>query len=422
MPQHKYQLFISYEREDAGDSSLLIYTHLVRWFGENAVFRDKQKIPTGAKWQNHLKRHVEDCLGFIVVIGPDWNTSRIQKKLNNPDNWVRKEIECALRNNKPVFPVLMDGVRSLNTDLLPEAIRKALPTNNYFFFSDGPEFEIALNRLCVDVSHRTGLNSIDLANKDKTPAYEQLISRIDRYRETICVKQSVKHGQFLYMAVGGKRAGFRHFAVRCALDALNSTGHSDSGADSQNYKELSLEWNSFAEIKDPAIRKSELLCDISKKLLNEELTGTVDHLVQNIRQKITTSRQPTVVYSTVRSGTGGSVVIDEWFSIWRTLVPQSHNKSSFIVILFVRQGFIGKIMPPMKKPEMCDCLIDPVLGLIERDHIDEWTESQLRVKASPTLYMDVKARWKKLFRFPWSKCRFDDVSDTVAEAWLENNQ
>jgi hypothetical protein len=419
MSEKVYDLFISYEREDAGDSSLLIYTHLAQWFGEYRVFRDKQKIPTGSKWQKNLRRQVEGCRGFIIVVGPDWNTPRIRQKLNDPDNWVGKEIVCALTNNKPIFPVLMGGITSLNTDLLPEVIQPAFTTNNYFFFMDGPEFERSLNRLCSDIAGRTELDTLVSGAGKRAPPYERLISRLDRYKETICVKRNVKTGKLLYLAVGGRKAGFRHFAVRCALDALNHSGQLASDFERESYRDISLDWTGFDEIDDPAVRKTEMLSKIAEKLINSVSTGTDEQVIQSIRQKIANSRQPTVVYATVRSGAGDSGKINEWFSIWKSLVPQSQHTASLIVILFVRQRFFAGIMPSLKKPEMCDCLVDPVLGLIERNHIEEWTENLLRVKANDALYLDVKVRWKRLFRFPWSKCRFDDISDTVAQAWME---
>jgi hypothetical protein len=422
MPDNTCNLFISYEREDAADSSLLIYTHLVHWFGDCAVFRDKQKIPAGAKWQKYLRRQVEDCMGFIIVVGPDWNTGRMRQKLSDPDNWVRKEIECALSNDKPIFPVLMDGIRNLNTDALPELIQQAFTKNNYFFFMDGPEFEQSLNRLCADIADRTGLDVMVSDAGKKAPPYERLISRLDRYKETVCVKQNVKSGKLLYLAIGGRRAGFRHFAVRCALDALNRSRQVNYDFDRVCYRDVSLDWNAFAEIDGPTVRKSEMLCKIVEQLINEAPIGTDEQKIQKIRQKIATSRQPTVVYATVRSGSGDGEKINEWFSIWKTLMPQPQYAASLIVILFVRQGFIARILPSLKKPEMCDCLVDPALGLIERDHIEEWTENQLRVRADYNLYQDVKAQWKKLFKFPWSKCRFDDISDTLAQVWVDSKQ
>jgi hypothetical protein len=423
MVEKIHDLFISYEREDGGDSSLLIYTHLAHWFGENSVFRDKQKIPTGSTWQKYLSRQVEGCKGVVIVVGAHWNTPRIQQKLNDPDNWIRKEIACALTNHKPIFPVLMDGVRNLNTGLLPEEIKPAFTTNNFLFFMDGPEFKQSLNRLCTDIADRTGLDTVVFEGRKRAPQYERLISRLDRYKETVCVKQNVKTGKLLYLAVGGRRAGFRHFAVRCALDALNQSLNqseqlrSDFGRES--YRDVSLDWNGFAEIDDPTVRKSEMLSKIAEQLTNDAPFGTDDQIIQRIRQKIANSRQPTVVYATVRSGAGESDKINEWFSIWKSLMPQSQHAASLIVILFVRQGFMARVMPALKKPEMCDCLVDPALGLIEQNHLEEWTENQLRVRATDALYLDVKARWQRLFRFPWSKCRFDDISDTLAQAWVE---
>ncbi len=420
MSEEQCDLFISYERKDAGGYSLSIYQHLSLRFGEKTVFRDKQDIHVGATWQDTLRDQVTGCKGFVVIVGPDWNHSRIQQKLNDPENWVRKEIECALANDKPVFPVLMGGVKDLETDKLPEPIQSAFTDNNYFIFQDGPEWQQALDRLCKDIANRTGLSIAGHESRITAPSHERLISRLDRNRETICVKQNFKSGRRLFLATGGQRAGFRHFAVRCALDALNQPTASIADNDSRNYREVSLNWSRFAEL-DASDRRSELLCDITEQLLNIKAVGTDDQLIQKIRQKIAGTRQPTIVYSTVRQGSGGSPErINEWFSIWKTLMPQASHPTGLAVILFIRQGFMRHFLAAPKRPEMCDCLVDPALALVTRVHLEEWTENQLKDRAGGALYLEVKNRGRKLFRFPWSKCHFEDISDAVEDIWITN--
>ena len=154
------ELFISYEREDAQDASLLLYQHLTDRFGEQAIFRDQQKIRSGAKWKTDLKRQVLACKGFILVVGPDWNDERVQQKLQGPDNWVRQEIQTALSADKPIFPVFMRDAKVPPMDRLPEGIRPALADNNHFRFHDGPNWIKDLDRLCSDIATETGLTML----------------------------------------------------------------------------------------------------------------------------------------------------------------------------------------------------------------------------------------------------------------------
>ena len=64
------------------------------------------------------------CDVFLAVIGPDWagqfNTGR---RIDNPEDWVRIEIEAALKQDLRVIPVLIDHARmSSKADLPPSLV------------------------------------------------------------------------------------------------------------------------------------------------------------------------------------------------------------------------------------------------------------------------------------------------------------
>jgi hypothetical protein len=70
-----------------------------------------------------LESAVGSCRVLLAVIGPGWADARDAKgrrRLDDPDDFVRMEIESALRNPQVlVIPVLIDGAVMPRTEELP---------------------------------------------------------------------------------------------------------------------------------------------------------------------------------------------------------------------------------------------------------------------------------------------------------------
>ena len=103
-------IFISYRREDAADVTGRINDRLRQHFGDEAVFTDVDKIPIGEDFRVHLDEKVSQCIVFLAVIGKNWLTAAGHKGrsgLHDPTDYVRIELESALRRNIPVIPLLV---------------------------------------------------------------------------------------------------------------------------------------------------------------------------------------------------------------------------------------------------------------------------------------------------------------------------
>src|SRR5262245_7246084 len=105
------RIFISYRRSDSQTFVGRIYDQLLREFGASNVFRDIDDIPPGSDFREVLEREVEKCDVLLVMMGATWanvTNDQGQKRLENPDDFVRIEVESALRmRNKVVVPVLV---------------------------------------------------------------------------------------------------------------------------------------------------------------------------------------------------------------------------------------------------------------------------------------------------------------------------
>ena len=95
------------------------------------------------------------CGAMIVLIGPNWLAvadDRGRRRLDNPDDHVRLEIEMALRRNIRVIPVLVDGASvpqsaELPPSLAPLARRNGLQIPHAGFTADVPRLVDALRRV-----------------------------------------------------------------------------------------------------------------------------------------------------------------------------------------------------------------------------------------------------------------------------------
>ena len=115
-------VFLSYRRDDTQTVTGFIYQHLTSptGFGSNGVFMDIDTIPIGVDFRQVIEEHVGRCRFFLVVIGPRW----LSPRLHQVGDFVRMEVESALRRGIPVVPVLVDGATMPKPEQLPETIRR----------------------------------------------------------------------------------------------------------------------------------------------------------------------------------------------------------------------------------------------------------------------------------------------------------
>ncbi|NEQ53972.1 MAG: SUMF1/EgtB/PvdO family nonheme iron enzyme [Leptolyngbya sp. SIO3F4] len=122
-------IFISYRREDSQAFTRKLYDCLAAELGPENVFRDLDSMTAGLPWRDLIARGLHNCQLLIAVIGSKWlNASRDgQRRLDNPQDWVRLEIEYAFDQRIPVIPLLVGDAKTLRADSLPGYWLKKLP-------------------------------------------------------------------------------------------------------------------------------------------------------------------------------------------------------------------------------------------------------------------------------------------------------
>lgn len=118
-------IFLSYRRQDEPDFTKLIYEHLVASFGAGHVFMDVEgDIRAGKSFVEYIQAKIERCDVVVAVVGRDWATDqRNRSRIEQPDDYVRMEIELARKLNKAIIPVLVNYAAMPEIQALPDSLR-----------------------------------------------------------------------------------------------------------------------------------------------------------------------------------------------------------------------------------------------------------------------------------------------------------
>jgi hypothetical protein len=150
-------IFISYRREDSADICGRISDRLIERFGRNAVFKDVDSIPIGRDFRTHLQEAVGRCDALLVIIGRQWSEASAhgKRRLDDPRDHLRIEVESALARSIPVIPVLVQGAPMPEEDTLPDSL-KPLAFRNSIQVRPDPDFNVDLDRLIKGMEAQFG--------------------------------------------------------------------------------------------------------------------------------------------------------------------------------------------------------------------------------------------------------------------------
>jgi len=174
-------VFINYRREETSGEARALFNDLVARLGENSVFMDVDNIGLGRDFRQVIQQRLASCELMLALIGKNWVGAKNQsgrRRLDDTGDFVRLEIEAALKRNIPVTPVLLQGAQMPSVDELPESVRD-------FAYRNG--FEISHNRWESDVQEmikrlglgapRSGKGAAATAPAGSAPAHGSVIEQ-----------------------------------------------------------------------------------------------------------------------------------------------------------------------------------------------------------------------------------------------------
>ena len=119
------EVFISYRRDDASSEAGRLADVIRNHFGQDSVFMDTSDTRFGEEWPAALRTAVENTVVVVALMGPDWILARDEygrRRIDDPDDWVRREIQLGLEHGKTIMPLLVRHARMTPPDALPPEI------------------------------------------------------------------------------------------------------------------------------------------------------------------------------------------------------------------------------------------------------------------------------------------------------------
>lgn len=142
------KIFISYRRNDSADASGRIYDKLVSEFYKDEIYKDVDSIPVGADFKLEVTEAVRQSDVVLVIIGQQWLTASVgsPRRLDDPDDMVRHEIETALAHDVPLIPVFVQHAAMPRARDLPSTMASFTYRNGVQVRPD-PDFHRDMERL-----------------------------------------------------------------------------------------------------------------------------------------------------------------------------------------------------------------------------------------------------------------------------------
>jgi TIR domain-containing protein len=138
---------------------------------------DVDGIEPGVDFVKALDDQVAQCSAFIAVIGPGWadlKSAEGQRRLDQPNDHVRIEIESALKRDIRVIPVLVDRARMPTANELPDSLkplsrRNAITLSHHRFGPEVDELARVLERACRYLGLASLRRCSQAGNRDTRP-------------------------------------------------------------------------------------------------------------------------------------------------------------------------------------------------------------------------------------------------------------
>jgi hypothetical protein len=119
-------IFLSYRRSDTQDIAGRIFDRLAERFSREAIFKDVDSIPLGVSFPAFLEKTLKSSDVVLVLIGSTWLTCCNpdgKRRLDDPADFVRIEVETSLRLELPTIPVTVGSVPMPTPSDLPDPLQ-----------------------------------------------------------------------------------------------------------------------------------------------------------------------------------------------------------------------------------------------------------------------------------------------------------
>lgn len=163
----KDRIFINYRRDDAGGYAGRLADSLAAYFGPERVFRDVTGIDYGHDFERVIDEKLAQSGAVVALIGDRWSSvtnADGTRRLDDPADYVIREISAALRGGIPVIPVLIGNAAMPRPDELPESLGELSRRNAITATDERWDFDVRrlAKVLAIDVPGSVAQRKLDL--------------------------------------------------------------------------------------------------------------------------------------------------------------------------------------------------------------------------------------------------------------------
>jgi hypothetical protein len=207
-PPSANRIFISYRRDETAYAAGWLFDRLAEQYGRGRIFKDVDSVVLGDDFVEVITAAVGSCDVLLALIGSRWLTIADEggtRRLDDPNDFVRLELEAALTRPVRVIPILVDAARMPRADELPPSLaplvrRQALELSPSRFTSDTNRLLTVLDNVLAEV--RTAQQGADAArwpvveapDAGRTDALERRAARKRGWRERLLARPRILIG------------------------------------------------------------------------------------------------------------------------------------------------------------------------------------------------------------------------------------
>jgi uncharacterized membrane protein len=164
---HNEKIFINYRRDDAGGYAGRLADSLAAYFGPDRVFRDVTGIDYGHDFEEVIDAKLAESGAVVALIGDKWasvTNAEGRRRLDDPGDYVIREISAALRSGVPVIPVLIGNTGMPRPEELPASLSDLTRRNAITVTDERWDFDVhrLAKVLAIDVPGSVAQRKLDL--------------------------------------------------------------------------------------------------------------------------------------------------------------------------------------------------------------------------------------------------------------------
>ena len=137
-----YDIFLSYRRSDGKLLARLLKESLEK--RGYRVFLDMDEL-LDSVFDEHIIQAIQSAPIFLLLM-----TKQCFSRCSHTNDWVRMEIECAVRSRKNIIPINPDNSFTGFPKTMPSHLREVLSMHQYSSIDTGQLYQLSIDKLIHD--------------------------------------------------------------------------------------------------------------------------------------------------------------------------------------------------------------------------------------------------------------------------------